>query len=129
MLDVVVRYDRTKLSTKDLLRAEATLRYHGAAPTYMVIVELGIPPGFTVDPGDFAELVGAGRIQKFQVTPRTVTLYLGDVKPGAVATFPYTLRPKYPLRAKAPPTVAYEYYTPANRATASPAELVVRDEK
>jgi hypothetical protein len=49
------------------------------------------------------------------------------VKPGAVARFPYTLRPKYPIRAKAPATVAYEYYTPANRATAPPVELVVQE--
>jgi hypothetical protein len=39
------------------------------------------------------------------------------------------LKPKYPLRAKTPATVAYEYYTPANRATAQPVELVVEDKK
>jgi hypothetical protein len=80
VIDVAVTYDRTKLSTTDLLRAKATVSYHGKTPTYMVIVDLGIPPGFTVDAGDFAELVGAKRIQKYSVTARQVTLYLGDVK-------------------------------------------------
>jgi hypothetical protein len=129
LLDVAVKYDREKLSTKDLLRAKATLMYNGQVPTYMVIVDLGIPPGFTVDAGDFAELVGAKRIQKFSVTQRQVTLYLGDVKPGDVQSFEYTLKPKYPIRAKTPATVAYEYYTPANRASAQPVELVVEDRK
>jgi hypothetical protein len=125
ILDVSVAYDRTSLSTADLLRAKATLKYQGDIPTYMVIVDLGIPPGFTADAGDFAEMAGKKQIQKFTMTSRQVTLYIGDVKPGDSLTFEYGLKPKYPIKAKTPATVAYEYYTPANRATAAPAELTV----
>jgi len=125
ILDVSVAYDRTSLSTADLLRAKATLKYQGDTPTYMVIVDLGIPPGFTADAGDFAEMAGKKQIQKFTMTARQVTLYIGDVKPGDSLTFEYGLKPKYPIKAKTPATVAYEYYTPANRATAAPAELTV----
>jgi hypothetical protein len=128
ILDVKVEYDRTKLTTADLLRAKATVKYTGDVPTYMVIVDLGIPPGFTVDPGEFAELVGK-KIEKFSVTARQATLYLGDVKPGDEITFDYVLKPKYPIKAKTPSSVAYEYYTPANRATAKPAELEVTEKK
>jgi hypothetical protein len=126
-LAVSVDYDRTKLSTNDMLKAKATLKYNGDVPTYMVIVDLGVPPGFTVDAGDFAELVSAKKIEKFTVTARQVTLYLGDVKKGDVKSFEYTLKPKYPIKAHTPATVAYEYYTPANRATAKPVELVVSE--
>jgi hypothetical protein len=129
VLDVNVEYDRTSLSTADLLRAKATVKYQGDIPTYMVIVDLGIPPGFTVDAGDFAEMVGQKRIQKFSVTARQVTLYLGDVKPGDVKAFEYSLKPKYPIKAKTPASVAYEYYTPANRATSQPVELTVVEKK
>ncbi len=129
VIDVAVEYDRTKLSTNDVLKATATLTYRGKVPTYMVILDLGIPPGFAVDPGDFAELVGAKKIQKFSVTDRQVTLYLGDVKPGDVKAFAYTLKPKYPIKAKTPATAAYEYYTPENRATAKPVELEVIEKK
>jgi hypothetical protein len=129
VLDVSVAYDRTKLSTKDMLKAKATLRYQGRVPTYMVIVDLGIAPGFTVDAGDFAEMVKANKIKKFSVTARQVTLYIGDVKPGDVKTFDYVLRPKYPLKAKTPATMAYEYYTPKNRAAAKPVELRVEEGK
>jgi hypothetical protein len=125
VLEVAVEYDRKSLSTADLLRAKATLQYHGKIPTYMVIVDLGIPPGFTADPGDFAEMVGHKQIQKFSLTARQATLYLGDVKPGDVKQFEYSLKPKYPIKAKTPATLAYEYYTPANRATAKPVELQV----
>jgi hypothetical protein len=129
VLDVSVDYDRTSLSTADLLRAKATVRYQGDIPTYMVIVDLGIPPGFSTDAGDFAEMVGQKKIQKFSITARQVTLYLGDVRPGDVRTFEYSLKPKYPIRAKTPATVAYEYYTPANRATAQPVELRVEEKR
>lgn len=133
VLEVAVDYDRTELSTSDLLRAKATMKFNGTVPTYMVIVDLGIPPGFTVDPGDFAEMVGTKKaeckIEKFSVTARTVTLYIGDVKPGDVKTFEYTLKPKYPLKAKTPATTAYEYYTPGNQATANPVEIKVVEKK
>ena len=68
MLEVSVDYDRTKLSTADLLRAKATLKYNGKEPTVMVMLDLGIPPGFTVDAGDFAEMVAAKKVNKFSVT-------------------------------------------------------------
>lgn len=129
VLDINVSYDRTKLSTKDILKAKATLKYQGDVPTFMVMVDLGIPPGFNVEPGDFAEMVGKKQVQRFTVTSRTVTLYLGDVKPGDVLNFEYTLKPKYPLRAQTPSTVAYEYYTPANRVEARPVEITVEDKK
>ncbi len=128
-LEVAVEYDRTQLSTSDTLHAKATLKYHGQVPTYMVMLDLGIAPGFVVDPGDFAEMVAKKQIQRFTVTARTVTLYLGDVKPGDVRTFEYALKAKYPLRAKSAPTVAYEYYTPSNRVEAAPVELTVVEKK
>src|SRR5262249_58596652 len=105
--------------------AWASGRYRGASAPYNVIVDLTIPPGFTVDAGDFAEMVAAKKVQKFSVTARQAILYLGDVKPGGVYQFVYSLKPKYPIKAKTPPAVAYEYYTPTNRAATRPVELVV----
>src|SRR5262249_59406867 len=87
VFEIDVQYDRTKLSTKDVLKATATLKYNGKTPTYMVIVDLPIPPGFSVDGGEFAEWVKSKKIQKFSVTARQVTLYLGDVKEGDKLSF------------------------------------------
>jgi uncharacterized protein YfaS (alpha-2-macroglobulin family) len=127
--DVAVTYDRTKLSTADLLKATATLKYNGNVPTSMVMLDLGVPPGFIVDAGEFSEMVAAKKVNKFSVTSRQVILYLGDVKPGQELSFEYTLKPKYPIKAKTPSSVAYEYYTPANRGEAKPVELVVEEKK
>ncbi len=124
-----VAYDRTKLTTADILKAKATLRYNGKEPTYQVIVDLPIPPGFTVEASDFVEWVTAKKVQRFSVTARQVTLYLGEVKEGSEQTFEYALKPKYPIKAKAPGAVAYEYYTPANRGESRPVGLIVEEKK
>jgi hypothetical protein len=127
--DLSVSYDRTKLSTSDLLHAKATLKYNGKLPTYMVMLDLGIAPGFTVDPGDFAEMVSKNKVKKFEITSRQVIIYLGDVRPGDELDFEYSLRARFPLRAQTPASVAYEYNTPANRVQAAPVELTVTDKK
>jgi uncharacterized protein YfaS (alpha-2-macroglobulin family) len=129
VVDIDVTYDRTKLAANDLLHAKATLKYAGEVPTFNVIVDLGIAPGFTVDAGEFADMVAAKKIAKFSVTSRQVTLYIGDVKPGDTLTFDYSLRAKYPLRVQAPGATAWEYYTPANRAESRPVEITVVEKK
>jgi A-macroglobulin receptor binding domain len=129
LLEASVDYDRTRLSTADRLEATATLKYNGAEPTAMVMLDLGVPPGFTADAGDFAEMVGAKKVQKFSLTERQGILYLGDVDPDRAYTFKYTLRPRYPVKAKTPSSTAYEYYTPEHRAAAAPVELTVDEAK
>ena len=68
-------------------------------------------------------------LQAGRVTSRLVILYLSDLRPGETRTFEYTLKARFPLRAKAPAAVAWEYYTPANRAESRPVELTVVETK
>ena len=46
---------------------------------------------------------------------------------GAEQSFEYVLRPKYPIRAQAPASAAWEYYTPTNRGESRPVVLVVEE--
>lgn len=126
-IHVAVKYDRTQLKTGDTLKATATLRYTGAATTYMVIVDLGLPPGFEVDATAFESMVEKGAIAKYAATSRNVLLYFGGMEKDKEVTFSYDLRAKYPIKAKTPKTTAYEYYTPENRDVAKPVEIEVRD--
>lgn len=125
-IDIDIAYDRTTLHKDDTIMATATMRYNGQHPTYMVILDLGIPPGFSLDPGDFAELLGQKKIEKFSITSRQITLYLGEVKPGMVFTCRYQLKAKYPLKVKTPKSTAYEYYTPSSRGESKPVDLEVK---
>jgi len=74
-------------------------------------------------------MVDRKQIKRFEATARQVIIYLGDVRPGDELTFEYTLRPKYPLRARTAPSTAYEYNTPSQRVEARPVELVVEERK
>ena len=93
----------------------------------MVIVDLGIPPGFKVQTGDLAELVGERIIQKFNITSRQTILYFERLESGAPVKFSYRLRAKFPIRAKTRLSRVYEYYNPEIESFAEPVEMWVKE--
>jgi uncharacterized protein YfaS (alpha-2-macroglobulin family) len=127
-LTVKLEYDRRELKVDDLITAKVHVKYNLNRPTFMVIVDLGIPPGFTVIPDDFATLVSQNKIKRYSLTGRQITLYLGEMRPDKPLDFKYKLRAKFPIRAKTPQSVAYEYYTPSSRGVQEPVLLTVNKE-
>jgi hypothetical protein len=126
-LTVQVKYDATSISKDELLKARVRMQYHGAAPTFMVVLDLGVPPGFVVDESAFRGMVEKGAIDKYSTTSRQVTLYFGTIRPDQVVEFDYALQPKHPIKAKTPTSTAYEYYSPDRRGESAPVEIEVRD--
>ncbi len=124
-LEIDVAYDRTSLEVDDTVQLTATLRYRGAQPAQMPLVDLGVPPGFEVEAADLNRLVEAHTISRFSITPRQVIVYLEELRPGATVTIQYHLRAKFPVRAQAPASEAYLYYTPEERDSTRPTQLVV----
>jgi uncharacterized protein YfaS (alpha-2-macroglobulin family) len=109
------------------LAASAALRIDlEGVQTNMVMVDLGIPPGFEVLTEDLNELVGMKTIQRFQLTPRQVILYLEKLERAKPLSFRYRMKAKFPLRAKLAPSVVYQYYNPEVRSTSAPVEVVVK---
>lgn len=125
-LTVSVVYDRKQLKVDDILKADVQVRYNLAKTTFMVIVDLGIPPGFAVIPDDFESLVSQGKIKRYSLTGRQATLYLGEMRKDKPLRLSYKLRAKFPIRAKTPRSVAYEYYTPSSRGVQEPELIVVQ---
>ncbi len=126
-LAIGVAYDREELKLSEKLKATATLRYAGPG-TFMVIADLGIPPGFTPDGAPFEELVKKGVIDKFTFTGRQITLYFGKVETGRRIEIAYTLTPRFPIRARTPASRTYEYYTPENKGDGKPQGLRVLED-
>jgi len=124
-LGIRVDYDRTRLTKDDLLSATVTVRNNTPAVTSMVIVDLGVPPGFAVETEDLANLVERGKIQKYRLTGRQIIVYLEELKARQVLEFSYRLRAKFPIKAQTPSSRVYEYYNPENQATAAPEQLEV----
>lgn len=124
-LTIKVGYDRKRLKVGDLLTADVLLRYNLKRSTFMVILDLGIPPGFAVQTADLAAMVKRGSITKYSLTGRQLTLYIGQLRPQQQVRLRYKLKAKFPVRAKTPRSVAYEYYTPTSRGVQQPQTLVV----
>lgn len=120
-----VTYDRTELEVNDLLgvRAEIELLTRGAAGT--VIVQLGLPPGFTPVTEDLDALVEAGQIERYELAGQQIILYLTNVRGGQVYSFPYRLQARYPLSAQTTASQVYDYYAPDQRASEPPQRITV----
>jgi len=127
-----VAYDRSQLAQDDIATATATVRNNLSKAANMVMVDLGIPPGFDLlseDLQDYQEKSAArksGRLQKFSLTATQAILYFDSFAPGDTVSLRFRLRAKYPIRARTFPSRAYEYYEPEVNAVARPVQLEVR---
>ncbi|MBI4863155.1 MAG: hypothetical protein HY815_23250 [Candidatus Riflebacteria bacterium] len=125
-LSVKQTYDRTTLAVDDLMKARVELTSSGPASGSMVLLDLGIPPGFSVETGSLEPLVESRTISRFEPSGRQLTLYLPPLQPGRSVTFEYALRARFPIRAASPPSAGYEYYNPRIRCDIAPVGLEVR---
>jgi hypothetical protein len=92
----------------------------------MVIVDIGIPPGFEVLTDDLTTLVERKVLQKFELTPRQVICYLDRIEGGATVEWQFRMRAKMPVKAKTGRTTAYEYYAPQESVVVKPVILTAR---
>ena len=122
---VDVAYDRTELQVNDLVdvTAEVELFQEGVAGT--ILVDLGIPPGFTPVRGDLDMLVQNHQIDRYELTGSQIVLYMTNVQGGQSYTFNYRLEARFPMRAQTPRSQAYDYYTPSQQGVDQPQRIVV----
>ena len=122
-IDVV--YDKTELTVNDMVTAQVTVTNHLPAAAQMVIVDLGVPPGFDVQAADLEQLVVDRTIEKYELTGRQIIVYFEEIAGNGVIEFAYELRARFPLRAQSPSSRVYQYYNPEIEGTASPQALLV----
>lgn len=124
-LTIDVVYDRTQLEVGHTLHVATTVTNHMIASAPMVMLDLPIPAGFAVSPNDFDQLVQSGAIAKFQLTPRSVIVYLRNLNPATPLTLRYGLLATMPVEVTAPPSKVYEYYNADLQGTSSPQRLII----
>jgi len=124
-LALTVTYDRTNLSTEDIVTAKVDLLSRDSKSVFQTIVDLGIPPGFEVDRSGLDALRDKKVIDKYTLTGRQITIYIQDLQPKKTLSFSYALKARLPIKAKSPKSTAYQYYTPSKRAEAAPVNFVV----
>jgi len=134
LVDIAVHYDRTELEVDDMVTVDVTVTLHeGQAES--ALIDLGIPPGFTVVAEDLQSLVihdndlpkdyPGATIQRFEMTGRQLLVYIENLAQGQPLQFQYRLQAKYPLVAQAPASQVYDYYNPEVSGEALPQMLVV----
>jgi len=130
-LSIAVKYDRTHLAQDDIATATALVQNNLTKNANMVMVDLGIPPGFDLLSEDLQELQErtagkkSGRLQKYSLTATQAILYFDTFGPGETVTVRYRLRAKYPVRAKTFSSRVYEYYDPDVKSVARPIQMEV----
>jgi hypothetical protein len=130
-LSIDVAYDRTRLAQNDIATATATIHNNLSKTANMVMVDLGIPPGFELLSEDLQSLQEktagqrSGRLEKFSLTATQAILYFNALSEKQTVTINFRLRAKYPIRARTFASHIYEYYNPDVHATTHPVQLEV----
>jgi len=119
-LAVTVDYDTGDLQADQIVHVRATVRNRSGEDAKVLLVDLGTPPGFSVDPTGLDALVKAGRIDRYTLTARGVIVYVPAIAAGSDLKIAYDIRARYPVRAAAAPTRVYAYYQPELTAAAQP---------
>ncbi|MEW6087108.1 MAG: alpha-2-macroglobulin family protein [bacterium] len=121
---IKVEYDRTKLSINDMVNVNVLVKLEKPGAAQMVMIDLGIPPGFQVQTPTLDEYVGK-KIQKYSLTPRQIIIYVDSISSDKPLEFAYSLKAKYPIKAKVQSSRVYEYYNTDREVIEKPFELEV----
>ena len=124
-LSLSVSYDKTQLAQNDTATVTATIKNVTDRTAEMPLIDLGIPPGFTLQPDGLEAAVADKTISKYTQAARQLIVYLEKLTPGQTVTLIYGLKAKYPIHAQSPESKAYPYYNPEQVTVSAPQEMTV----
>ncbi|MBN1818256.1 MAG: hypothetical protein JW828_12930 [Sedimentisphaerales bacterium] len=127
-MNLEVTYDTKTVKVDDIVNVTATVHYIGPDDqSGMMIIDVGVPTGFSVVPESLDALVEAELVSRTEVAGRKVILYIDGLSAGQQRTFPFQVKARFPVRAIVPDSSAYLYYKPQTRAEAKGDTVVVKD--
>ncbi len=125
--DVAITVE-TKLSSASLKRNDAlvqTVILTAQKTAMMPLAQVGVPPGFSVDKESLDLLVSRNQIEKYEVMPRYVNLYLRLLEAKERKELPIAMTAQLPGRVQIPAASVYPYYEPEQTAHAEPQRITV----
>ncbi|MFI5379009.1 MAG: MG2 domain-containing protein [Tepidisphaerales bacterium] len=125
-LAIDLTYDKTDIEVGQTMTARLTITNRMTQTAPMVMLDLPIPAGFAVETDDLQKLVSSGVAARYQLTPRTVIVYLRSLRPDAPLQAAYRLKATMPVQITVPPARVYEYYDPQRQGTSAPQALKAR---
>jgi uncharacterized protein YfaS (alpha-2-macroglobulin family) len=123
-LALSVAYDRTSLAVDDSVSATVKISNQTAATQRMLLVTLGLPPGFELESADLSAYVANGQLSRFEQTGRQLILYVTALAARSDLSITYRLRATMPVRAADGGGQVQLYYQPDQTAKASSQMLV-----
>ena len=126
LLSVDVSYDRTTIEVNDLVTVNARAKLTQPGTAKMVLLDLGVPPGFTVQADDLNALVEQQVIARYELTGRQIIIYVENFTSDKTLDVKYRLKARFPMRAKTQPYSAYDYYNPEQQTNVQPTMVTVQ---
>jgi uncharacterized protein YfaS (alpha-2-macroglobulin family) len=126
LVDIQVAYDRTSLAVDEQAGVSVRVQLLKEGKARMTLVDLGVPPGFSVVAEDLDAAVKAKEISRYELAGRQIIVYLEEFTSKQPVTFKYHLKAKFPLRAQTPGSSTYDYYNPGVTASQAPLLLTVK---
>jgi hypothetical protein len=124
-LEVTLSYDRASLAVDETVGAGAVVRYRGPEMANMLLVQLPVPPGFDLLREDVRALEALDAVNRVDVRPDRMDLYLSNVAPGTVVELDYRLRARMVVDVESGAATVFDFYTPTVRNEAPPQRIVV----
>jgi uncharacterized protein YfaS (alpha-2-macroglobulin family) len=126
-LAIELGYDRTSLVVDETVKATVTVGNTTDDAQSMILVTLGIPPGFEVLTEDLDPYIEQDLISRHERTGKQLIVYLSSLEPNESRVIEYRLRATMPVRAVDGGAEAHLYYQPEQR-TEAPAQELSADE-
>ncbi len=124
-IGIRVAYDKTTLAVNDEVTCTVEVENRAPGNFGMVLVDIGVPPGFQPLPETIEALVQQKKIAKYSSTSRQLTFYLDELKRGQPLRLQFKLKATFPMHAVAPQSRVYYYYNPSTDAVTRPVEMQV----
>jgi hypothetical protein len=92
----------------------------------MIMIDLGIPPGFDLVTEDLTDLVQTNSsITRWEKRGRQLSIYVDELAHGSPLAFGYRLKAKFPIHGQTPESRVWAYYNPEVEAFTKPIEIEV----
>jgi len=126
-LSLEVTYDRTNLGVDETVAVNVTASYNvPGEKASMIMIDLGIPPGFDLVAEDLTALVQeVPNITRFETRGRQLSIYVDELAHGSPLSFSYRMKAKYPINGQAPESRVWAYYNPETEAFTKPIQILV----
>lgn len=122
-IGVTLNYEKDTLNQNELITVEGSAFYKSDKSNF-VVIDIGVPPGFNVLPGNLPELLGRGVISRYDVHENRIFIYVRDMNERGVK-FEYGLQPRYPGEVSTLLTNIWDYYAPQTLYSLGPSKLRV----